>query len=110
MTTRTVPARAGVLALVAALALMACGTASPSATNAPATANGPSPSAAGATATPATGYAGPEATIEYSIWGDPTELKNQQAIVDAFHALEPKITVKVTVSDWDTYWAKLQTG
>jgi hypothetical protein len=30
--------------------------------------------------------------------------------VDAFHTLEPKITVKVTVSDWDTYWDKLQTG
>jgi multiple sugar transport system substrate-binding protein len=81
---------------------------------------GPSPSATAAqpaasasasavAATPA-GYGGPEATIEYAIWGDPTELKNQQAIVDAFHAAQPKITVKVTVSDWDTYWDKLQTG
>jgi len=30
--------------------------------------------------------------------------------VDAFHVANPKITVKVTVSDWDTYWDKLQTG
>ena len=50
------------------------------------------------------------ATITYSIWGDPAEIKSQQAVVDAFHAVNPKITVKVTVSDWDTYWDKLQTG
>ena len=49
-------------------------------------------------------------TIEYSIWGDPAELASQQAIVDAFHEANPSITVKVTVSDWDTYWDKLQTG
>jgi len=73
----------------------------------------PSPTAestsTGATPPP-TGYTGPEATIEYAIWGDPTELKNQKAIVAAFHDTEPKITVKVTVSDWDTYWTKLLTG
>ena len=56
------------------------------------------------------GYTGPEATISYSIWGDPAEITSQQAVVDAFHAANPKITVKVTVSDWDTYWDKLQTG
>jgi len=49
-------------------------------------------------------------TIEYSIWGDPAELASQQAIVDAFHVANPDITVKVTVSDWDAYWAKLETG
>lgn len=102
------------LATVFALALGACGgtTTSPSAQ--PSAAVGPTSAASGspeasAAASPA-GYTGPEATIEYSIWGDPTELKNQQAIVDAFHALEPKITVKVTVSDWDAYWDKLQAG
>ena len=56
------------------------------------------------------GYTGPEATITYSIWGDPTEIKSQQAIVDAFHAANPKITVKVTVSDWEPYWDKLLTS
>ena len=56
------------------------------------------------------GTPAPDATISYSIWGDPAEIKNQQAIVDAFHVANPKITVKVTVSDWDTYWDKLQTG
>jgi multiple sugar transport system substrate-binding protein len=91
-----------------ALVAAACGgsTASPS-TAAPTASPGqapasPSPSAAG--------YTGPEATISYSIWGDPAEIKNQQAVVDAFHQINPKITVKVTVSDWDTYWDKLQTG
>ena len=110
MTTRRSMARAGVFSLVAALVAMACGSATPSPTAPPATAGGPTTAPATAGPTAPTGYTGPEATIEYSIWGDPTELKNQQAIVDAFHAAEPKITVKVTVSDWDTYWAKLQTG
>jgi ABC-type glycerol-3-phosphate transport system substrate-binding protein len=44
----------------------------------------------------------------YSIWGDLTELKNQQAI--GASTSEPKITVKLVVTDWDTYWDKLQTG
>jgi multiple sugar transport system substrate-binding protein len=55
-------------------------------------------------------YTGPEASIQYSVWGDPTELKNHQAIVDAFEKANPKITVNVTVSDWNEYWPKLQTS
>ncbi len=69
-----------------------------------------SASQAATTASPApsdAGYTGPAATISYSIWGDPQEIKNQQAIVDAFHVANPKITVKVTVSDWEPYWDKL---
>ena len=54
-------------------------------------------------------YHGPAATITYAMWGDTTELANQQKIVDAFRALNPTITVKVTVADWDSYWPKLQT-
>ena len=30
--------------------------------------------------------------------------------MDAFHAANPNITVKVDVSDWEPYWDKLQTG
>jgi multiple sugar transport system substrate-binding protein len=95
-----------------ALVLVACGggTASPAGGASASAASSPSAVPASASPSVATGYAGPQATIEYAIWGDPTELKNQQAIVDAFHVAEPKITVKVTVSDWDTYWDKLQTG
>lgn len=99
---------------VAAILAAACGSgpSTPPSTQ-PSTSVGPvdsgaagSPSAAPSDA----GYTGPEATISYSIWGDPSEIKSQQAVVDAFHAANPKITVKVTVSDWDTYWDKLQTG
>jgi multiple sugar transport system substrate-binding protein len=100
------------LAFVVSIGLVAAacgGTASPS-PSAPASAAQPSASASASVAATPAGYTGPQATIEYAIWGDPTELKNQQAIVDAFHAAQPKITVKVTVSDWDTYWDKLQTG
>jgi multiple sugar transport system substrate-binding protein len=97
------------LAAIASLLVAACGggaTPTPAPTPAPAT-----PAASGQpSATPAGGYDGPEVTISYSIWGDPAELKSQQAIVDAFHAANPKITVKVEVSDWDPYFDKLQTG
>ncbi len=95
----------------AALVVSACGgsTATPSGA-APSTSAG-APSQAGTSPAPSdAGYTGPEATISYSIWGDPAEIKSQQAVVDAFHAANPKITVNVTVSDWDTYWDKLQTG
>jgi multiple sugar transport system substrate-binding protein len=105
------------LAVVGGLAIVvsACGgsTASPSAvpTAAAATASQAGESSAAPSPAPSdAGYTGPEATITYSIWGDPQEIKNQQAIVDAFHATTPKITVKVTVSDWDPYWDKLQTS
>jgi multiple sugar transport system substrate-binding protein len=52
----------------------------------------------------------PTREIEYSIWGDPAELTSQIALVDGFMAAHPDIHVKVTVSDWDAYWDKLQTG
>jgi multiple sugar transport system substrate-binding protein len=109
--------RLSALGLSIGLVAAACGgtTTSPSASTAPSVAP---PSTSASESAPASqttsaapsGYSGPPVTIEYSIWGDPTELKNQQAIVDAFHAQEPNITVKVTVADWDTYWSKLQTG
>jgi multiple sugar transport system substrate-binding protein len=95
---------------VATIVMAACGgsTATPSA----ASPGAPSsvPGSSGSPAASDAGYTGPDATISYSIWGDPAEIKSQQAVVDAFHAASPKITVKVTVSDWDTYWDKLQTG
>ncbi len=108
------------IAFAAATALLAgaCGsgaTAVPSAAASapPSSAAASSSASVPASASPApsdAGYTGPAATITYSIWGDPSEIKNQQAVVDAFHVANPKITVKVTVSDWDTYWDKLQTG
>ena len=89
--------RRRVLALLggAAIAVSACSgsTASPSgaiptASAAAATsAAAASQAASSASAAPSdAGYTGPEATITYSIWGDPQEIKNQQAIVDAFGA------------------------
>jgi ABC-type glycerol-3-phosphate transport system substrate-binding protein len=77
------------------------------------TASTASSASATATANPAAEcghYTGPAATISYAIWGDTTELANQQKIVDAFMAKNPSIKVKVTVADWDTYWDKLQTS
>jgi multiple sugar transport system substrate-binding protein len=94
------------------LVVSACGGSAASPSGAPGTVAPPA-SQSGASAAPSpsdAGYTGPEATISYSIWGDPAEIKSQQAVVDAFHVANPKVTVKVTVSDWDTYWDKLQTG
>ena len=99
---------------IIALVLSACGgaTTTPTpASAAPTNAAPPSAASLPPSAAPSdAGYTGPEATITYSIWGDPQEIKNQQAIVDAFHVVNPKITVKVTVSDWEPYWDKLQTS
>ena len=122
----TRPAARRLAALLACLALgvVACGgsnSPSPSSPAAPASqppaasAAAPSTSAAASSAQASAAsspvaYTGPEAKIDYSIWGDPTELKNQKAIVAAFHAAEPKITVNPIVADWDTYWDKLQTS
>jgi multiple sugar transport system substrate-binding protein len=111
-TTRDPRWRFVVLTAIAALAMAACGGATSSAGPAATTAaSAPASAPAAESVAPSdAGYTGPEATITYSIWGDPAELKNQQAIVDAFHAANPKITVKVTVSDWEPYWDKLQTS
>jgi multiple sugar transport system substrate-binding protein len=111
-TTRNPRWRLLVLTVISALAITACGgaTTSPSAAATTAASVAPSVPAEESVAPSDAGYTGPEAAITYSIWGDPAEITNQQAVVDAFHAASPKITVKVTVSDWDTYWDKLQTG
>lgn len=110
-----------VVAATIALVVAACGSAAPSATTAPApsaTAAAPSSAPAGSTAPSPSAtaaaarcgtYSGPPVTITYAMWGDTTELANQQKIVDAFTKLNPSITVKVSVADWDSYWPKLQT-
>ena len=74
-----------VLVLVASLLLAACGGAK----------------------TPAA--AGTPAEISMMMWGDPAELEVWNQIVDDFHQANPDITVKVEVSDWDSYWTKLKT-
>ncbi len=102
---------ARLLATVTTVGLLAAacgGDASP--TVAPSTGPSTPPASGEPAASPTGGYTGPEVTITYSIWGDPAELSSQQAVVDTFTAANPKITVDVTVSDWDAYWDKLQTG
>ena len=51
---------------------------------------------------------GPE-EITFTMWGAPEELAVWQAVVDDFQKANPNITVKVDVSDWDSYWTKLNT-
>ncbi len=47
--------------------------------------------------------------ISMMMWGDPAELDVWNQIVADFHQAQPNITVKVEVSDWDSYWTKLKT-
>src|SRR5881392_937917 len=79
----------------AAIVVSACGgsTATPSASTPAASPLAPSTAASAQVPSAApsdAGYTGPAATISYSIWGDPAEIKNQQAVVDAFHVANPK--------------------
>lgn len=50
-----------------------------------------------------------KADITMMMWGDPAELDVWNKIVEDFHTANPNITVKVDVSDWDSYWTKLKT-
>jgi multiple sugar transport system substrate-binding protein len=74
-----------VLVIILSLLLTACGGG-----QAPAASNGP-------------------VTISMMMWGDPAELEVWNQIVSDFHQTNPNITVKVEVSDWDSYWTKLKT-
>jgi multiple sugar transport system substrate-binding protein len=75
-----------VLTVLVSLLLTACGGAKP-------------PAAAGVA----------PAEISMMMWGDPAELDVWNQIVADFHQATPNITVKVEVSDWDSYWTKLKT-
>jgi multiple sugar transport system substrate-binding protein len=111
MGTRNTRWRIGGAVAAMVLAVSACGgsTSSPSASGGGA-ATPAAPPASGGASGGDTGYSGPPATLEYSIWGDPAEINNQKAIVEGFTTKNPTVTVNVTVSDWEPYWDKLQTA
>jgi multiple sugar transport system substrate-binding protein len=64
--------------------------------------------ACGGAKTPAPAASAP-AEITMMMWGDPAELDVWNQIVADFHQATPNISVKVEVSDWDSYWTKLKT-
>ncbi|MGE5222287.1 MAG: ABC transporter substrate-binding protein, partial [Omnitrophica WOR_2 bacterium] len=47
--------------------------------------------------------------LTFSVWGDPEELNILQELANDFSKENPNVKITVTVSDWDTYWDKLQT-
>ena len=109
-TTITGRPRGALAAAALAVLLAACGgTTTPTTGAASAPASAPAPATSGEPAASA-GYSGPPTTIEYAIWGDPAEITSQTAIAQTFMDANPSITVNVSVSDWDAYWDKLQTG
>ncbi|MCL4529959.1 MAG: sugar ABC transporter substrate-binding protein [Chloroflexi bacterium] len=83
--------------VIASLLLAGCGGA-----KTPAAGNQPVASSAPAVSTAPT-------EISMMMWGDPAELDVWNQIVADFHQANPNITVKVEVSDWDSYWTKLKT-
>ena len=87
------------LILVACLLLAACGGAATS----------PAPASATQAPTQPGAGAAPAVEINYMMFGAPEELEVWQKVVDDFHAANPNIKVKVDVSDWDSYWTKLNT-
>jgi multiple sugar transport system substrate-binding protein len=97
-----------VFAVLLVVSLAACGpaqTAAPVATEKPAATE-----AAKATEAPKAAEAPAEAVeITFMAWGAPEELAVWQQIADEFHAANPNITVKMDVSEWDSYWTKLDT-
>ncbi len=102
----------GLLALM--LLVTAC---SPAATQAP-VANPPADNnqqAAAPTTAPTEAKAaeppksGAPVELTFSVWGDPQELTILQSLADDFSKENPNVKITVTVSDWDTYWDKLQT-
>jgi multiple sugar transport system substrate-binding protein len=48
-------------------------------------------------------------SVSFMMWGAPEELEVWQAVVDDFQKANPAINVQVDVSDWDSYWTKLNT-
>ena len=84
--------------LVLALLVTAC---------APAATPQPAATADNAAATPAA--SGENVELTFNVWGDPEELNILQELADDFNKENPNVKITVTVSDWDTYWDKLQT-
>ncbi len=79
--------------------LSACGpTAQPTAAENPTTAPTQAPAVSVSTT-----------QITYMMWGAPEELDVWKQVVADFKAVYPEIKVDVQVSDWDSYWTKLNT-
>ncbi|HWQ47255.1 MAG TPA: sugar ABC transporter substrate-binding protein [Longilinea sp.] len=49
-------------------------------------------------------------TISFMMWGSPEELDVWNQVVADFEAQNPTINVEVDVSDWTSYWEKLNTN
>ncbi len=95
------------LVLILALSLAACGGGATPAPEKPAATQAPAaPEKPAATQAPA---ASEPVEVTFMMWGAPEELQVWQAVVDDFHKANPNIKVNVEVSDWDSYWTKLNT-
>lgn len=106
------------LVVFVTILLSACGGApSTTSSTAPASSSDSAADASNSTTAPASDSGAAASTsntdapveITYMMWGTPEELAVWNAIVEAFHAANPNIRVKVEVSDWDSYWDKLKT-
>lgn len=67
------------------------------------------PTQTGTETTGGGGEAGAPVEITFMMWGAPEEQVVWGEVVHDFHAANPNINVKIEVSDWDSYWTKLNT-
>ena len=50
-----------------------------------------------------------KATLTYGLW-DQTQVPAMKKIIAEFNKANPKITVRIVLTPWDSYWTKLQTA
>jgi multiple sugar transport system substrate-binding protein len=93
------------LIVLLSVLLASCTPAQP--TTAPAAPTSAQPQAA--EPTKASESSGKATQITYMMWGAPEELEVWKKVVADFEAANPDIKVNVEVSDWDSYWTKLNT-
>ena len=48
-----------------------------------------------------------DGTITMQIW-DTAQRDGMQALADAYHEVNPDVTVEIQVTSWDEYWTKLE--
>ena len=48
-----------------------------------------------------------DGNLTMQIW-DNSQRESMQALADAYHELNPDVTIEVQVTSWDEYWTKLE--
>jgi len=63
----------------------------------------------GGSAAPAAELSDEPVTLRFTWWGNDVRTANTEAVIDAFEAEHPNITIEPQYADWNGYWDKLAT-